>query len=297
MGYPTISVPSSPAVPALPGVPPLSRINQFTGNVNAVVGIITKITDLFAGPQWGIFKDDTPVLIGDAVVGFDYRAERRPAEFPIEDGGFSSYNKVQEPYEGKVSITVGGSNQDRATFMTDAEAILASLELYTIATPEFLYSNVNVSHIDYRRESRRGVTLLTIDFWCQEIRIVAAGEFTDSKEASGADPQNGGTVQPANSPAGSQTGNTHGGLRSENSGTTPNTNQTNGFRSENTGLSPAGSPPTTSVATPSLPPPPQPGPAFPGEVTTAPGGYSVPPSPTAPEAIPAPLNSPFVFGV
>ena len=56
--------------------------------------------------QWGIFdQSGDPVITADTIVEVGYRREYRISDFPVEEGSFASYNKVQTPYDVRVTCT------------------------------------------------------------------------------------------------------------------------------------------------------------------------------------------------
>lgn len=220
-----VVVPTFPDVPAAPGVPPVLRsIATTIDKVALLTADAVVIARLFAGPQWGIFKAGVPVLIGDSVVGVDYRREWRVANYPVEKGGFASYNKVAEPFDVRVTFACSGSQSlistflsggalgalitgtdpaagNRGAFMRALEQYGAALDLLTVVTPEFSFPSCNITHIDYRREARRGTTLILIDVWLAEIRVTGTAAFSNTATASGAAPVDNGAVQPTAPPA------------------------------------------------------------------------------------------------
>ena len=145
--------------------------------------------------QWGIYDDNgDPVITADTVVEVGYRREYRISDFPVEEGSFASYNKVQTPYDVRVTFAIGGSVSDREAVLIQIGAACASLDLYSVVTPEFTYPQANVTHYDYRRTARRGLGLMEIEVWVEEVRQVAAGQFTPAQSDNAASPANGGTV-------------------------------------------------------------------------------------------------------
>lgn len=210
MTFATIPLPPFPNVPQVPGVPPLPRsisfptpnvFNPHTPSVEAPTlrsdsRAITAAQATTKTPQWGIFDGSKPVVVADSVIGVDYRHEFRVADYPIEEGGFESYNKVATPYEARVSLAKGGTDADRTTFLNSLETVLASLTLYSVVTPEKSYAKANVVHYDYRREQKHGATLITADVWLAEVRVAAAPAFSAVQQPAAASTAQGGTVQP-----------------------------------------------------------------------------------------------------
>jgi hypothetical protein len=135
----------------------------------------------------------------DSVIKVDYRHEMKIADFPIERGAFASYNKVQVPFDIRISFAIGSGTMQRTEFLAQLERAVASLDMYVVVTPEAIYPQANLTHMEYSRESRRGLNLLVVDVWVQEVRISAGATFTDNtsgKSPTGAASTNVGSVQP-----------------------------------------------------------------------------------------------------
>ena len=158
--------------------------------------------DVFgAGPtprgQWGLFDGDgNPVVVIDSVVSFEFLNEFRVSDYPQEQGGFQSYNKVATPFDVRLALARGGTDSDRTEFILGLDKALNSLDLYDVVTPEFTYPNVSVVRVNVHRVAHRGVTLLVAETWVREIRENASAALSNSLQPSGADPVNGGLVQP-----------------------------------------------------------------------------------------------------
>ena len=67
--------------------------------------------------KWGIFDSSgEPVIVGDSCLAFEYVRDSNVSKYPVEQGGFESYNKVQAPRGVKLTFTKGGTISDKATF-------------------------------------------------------------------------------------------------------------------------------------------------------------------------------------
>ncbi|SKC78282.1 hypothetical protein SAMN05445504_2368 [Burkholderia sp. CF099] len=200
MPMPNIVVPQFPNVPPLPGVPTLLR--AATGAALPVVNGLLINAGLgalalgLAPPAWGVFDDDgAPVAIADTVRAFAWNGDTRISDYPQEDGGFESYNKVLLPYAARVVMTCGRSEQDRAIFLSSLQDAKNSTDLYNIVTPEVVYPNANITGLNYRRETKNGATMLTVELLIEEVRVTAIAAFADVKNPAAADTQSQGQVQ------------------------------------------------------------------------------------------------------
>ncbi len=190
-----------------PGVPALANAGIIFNKISVVVSDIKQILNMFSGPQWGIFDQiGSPIIIADSTLAFELTRDSNVSKYPVEQGGFSSYNKVQAPRGIKFTFTKGGTTADKTRFLNSIETAQNSLELFVGLTPEVAYKNISIDHYDLRRTSKNGVSLITVDVWCEEIRQAPALQFsntsnsstpplTDTNNPESANPINGGTVQ------------------------------------------------------------------------------------------------------
>lgn len=147
-------------------------------------------------PRWGLYdQGGSPILVASSVYGVEYARDYRVSDYPQEQGAFASYNKVNTPFQAKITYLVGGSMEERAGFLAQAEAVVASLNLIAVVTPEIVYPSANPTHISYRRTARQGVTLLLVEIWCEEIRVISGVGLSNTRSLNGATPQQNGNVQ------------------------------------------------------------------------------------------------------
>jgi hypothetical protein len=155
--------------------------------------------------EWGVFtKSGALALFADSFVSVSYDAEHRIADYPIEKGGFESYDKVAMPFDVTVKLTRGGSVSDRRKFVAAIEKMRLDRELYNVLTPEYTYMNVNISRVSFDRTRENGSGLLTALLHLREIRQSGKAKLSVTKNPGSESVSNGGSVQPkpANAPAG-----------------------------------------------------------------------------------------------
>jgi len=185
-----------PNVPDLPGVPPLARdpaLPVDKGGSDITDQLLSdQPTDVLApnvdfGPQWGILNDQGIfALVPDSIVAVEVKSDRDIATYPIEQGAFTSYNKVAKPMEIRVTMTCGGKlNMDRGIFLDVLELLRDSLELYSVVTVDKTYPSMNMTHFNYRRESSKGVSLLTVEAAFKEVRVTASASYTKTAQPQG----------------------------------------------------------------------------------------------------------------
>lgn len=181
------------------GIPPLlGQIANVTNKISLVTSDALGILNLFAGPQWGVFNlNGNIALEPDSIISLDFKREWSIPNYPVEQGGFETYNKVTTPSDTNIRMTKGGTDEDRYNFLYQVQYAAASLHLYNVVMPEGpLIQNVNIIRYDYRRTSTNGVGLLSVDIAFREIRVTATTAFSNTAAPSGANPVNDGSVQP-----------------------------------------------------------------------------------------------------
>ncbi len=198
-----------PDVPRLPGVPSLS--SYASGVVTLLVSDAVRGLLEWLNPKWGLYKNGIPVVVADSVATFGYKQDWVIADYPLEGGKFESYDKVFVPFNVQLRFASGGSVSVRQKLLSSIEAIAGSLETFDAITPERIYSSVNVMHYDYSRESSRGLGLLVVDVMLQQVRVAAAGAFSNTKSPNGESPVNIGQVQTL--PSSAVSGASLGGLQ------------------------------------------------------------------------------------
>jgi hypothetical protein len=179
-----------------PGVPNLlDPAITFLNVANVLAG------DTFIGygpgepPLWGIYEGATPVVIADTVTDFGYQQDWTVADYPVERGGFESYDKVNSPFRIRIQFVAGGSEANRQALLDSIAAIGDPLTLYTAVTPTAVYPSLNVEHYDYRRTSRNGLGLLIVDVHFLEIREDGVNNFQNVASPSAFQPALVGNIQ------------------------------------------------------------------------------------------------------
>lgn len=127
---------------------------------------------------WGVFDAGLfAVFDVDTMVDLRQSARTKVADFPIEDGGFVSYDKVREPFASKVRLAVSGADRVQQ-FLAALDEVVADFNLYSIVTPDRVYTPVTMEGYDYARGRERSATMVTVDLEFREIRQVAPAYAT-----------------------------------------------------------------------------------------------------------------------
>lgn len=172
--------------------------------------------------DWMILDNSTNAIfiIPDTVLAFEYKADTRVSDFPVQRGSFASYNNVQMPFGIRMSLVCSGLNffqsaaqavglnvggqsfMNKPDFLDSLTTMLDGVDLFKIVTPDQTYSNCKLEHYDYRRQSQQGATMIVVDAWFREIRQVDITQASvnglpsiSSFSPSASNPVNNGIVQ------------------------------------------------------------------------------------------------------
>jgi len=187
-----------PNVPIAQGVPAVLRSLAEPAS-NATEQQLTSSGDEVnadTARQWGIFTQDGDFAApADNVIMFENQLEARISDYPVEQGGFGSYNKVILPYDIRLVMTRGGSAEDRQEFIKAVNDAWQSTELFNVVTPECVYLDVNVVTVRRAATSDRGANLLSLEIGLRKVRQTAKLTFTNTKDAASSGQVKNGSVQ------------------------------------------------------------------------------------------------------
>lgn len=186
-------------IPDVLGVP--AAVNLIPGFGTGLSLLTSDAIDLGSSNDtvWGIFQNGAPVVVAESVVAFDYRREFAISDYPVEQGAFESYDKVQLPRDVHMRFTAG-TQAARNELLSSIDAIIATTQLVDFVTPDAVYTSLTLSHEDYSRTAQRGLGLLQVEVWGLEVvqtGTAATSSSPDTALPSGAGQDNGGTVTPS----------------------------------------------------------------------------------------------------
>jgi|SRR5271156_6560860 len=181
-----------PDIPNVPGVPPLTSYAANTA-VLLIADIASALLGFF-GPEWGVFLNGFAVLSYDNQMSFSYGQDWKISTYPVEQGSYQSYDKVQLPSEIRCRFSAGGSVFNRQQMLASIDAVMSDINLYDIVTPENVYLSYNFMHRSYDRDAE-SAGMIVIDLGFMEILETATAQFQNT-----ASPVNAGQTSQGNTP-------------------------------------------------------------------------------------------------
>jgi hypothetical protein len=179
MTIPLIPKPQFPSVPDVSGVPPIPRSPTVPAPSTTFAPSETRSLPADTTQRvWGIYDaNNNPAIIVDSIMVVKPTNDAKVSSFPVEDGGFVSFNKVQTPYDVKVKVSLGGDLAAMSKLLDDLAALLVSVDLFSIVTPYEVYLNATLEKYDYSQEARRGANRIEAELSFKEVRTVTP-QFT-----------------------------------------------------------------------------------------------------------------------
>lgn len=177
--------------------------------LNAVTGgSLTSILDSVLSPGYSItvasvdansdyasaFTVGAEAFSPTSWIGFERSSEASVSNAPIEKGSYTSYNKVRRPGQIRLTFTLEGwtgysgaipnltnfTTLSREKLINLLDQMIASANTYTVETPDTTFSSCDLVHYDYQTREGRGVTLLTVNAYFQEVISIAESSLTNS---------------------------------------------------------------------------------------------------------------------
>lgn len=106
------------------------------------------------------------------------KSEGKVLTYPVEQGAFASYNKVQGPLGIKVTLGTWGEESLFGQILNKLEEYKQQAATLTVVTPARAYTNMTLQSYGYTRKQDNGAGMLLVDLDLVEVREVAVGVTT-----------------------------------------------------------------------------------------------------------------------
>lgn len=149
-------------------------------------------------PKYGITgAGGGPIIQPDSAVEFDADVDSSVNTHSVEKGGFSAYNRVQEPIRLRLLLACQGKNMSRQVFLSTLKALREGTQIVTVSTPDASYPNMTLKGYGYKKTAEHGaVTIWADTVWVEERSTNVVTSPPPTSQPSGAAVANLGTLQP-----------------------------------------------------------------------------------------------------
>lgn len=151
--------------------------------------------------QWTVADDESgrTLVAFTSFLDMDFKGESKVLDQPTEEGGFFSYNKVENPDESYVTLAMQGDDTALSDALNALKEAKKDTRLLSVVTPSHVIAPVTLTGFNYQRRREDGLGLLVVELHLKEVRQVAA-QYTaiptrQAKNPSDASNQDRGKVQ------------------------------------------------------------------------------------------------------
>ena len=125
------------------------------------------------GEQWTIVDEEgTTAVTFTSFIDIDVRNEGQVLSYPIEEGGFANYNKVQSPLDIHVTLATQGTDVEFEHILNKLNEYQAEAVKLFVSTPSAYYGPVTLESYSNKRTRESGAGQLTVELVFVEIREV-----------------------------------------------------------------------------------------------------------------------------
>jgi len=144
--------------------------------------------------QWTILADGGGSLVRfTSMISVDIFCEGQALSYPVEEGAFMTYNKVQSPIDIRATLATMGLPFEFADILdTLAQYKEEALKLMVV-TPSAYFDSLTLQSYGHRHDQRRNANMLTVDLHLIEVKEVQS-QTTNVEVSSPKNPTSAGKV-------------------------------------------------------------------------------------------------------
>lgn len=129
--------------------------------------------------DWTLLKDDGSEGINfTSLIEIDVRSAGEVCAFPVEEGSFASYNKVEEALSINIVLARSGDKEDQEETLKQLTEFKESTDLLALSMPTAFYDNLSLESFNYSKSYGQGVNYLIAELELKEIREVETASYT-----------------------------------------------------------------------------------------------------------------------
>lgn len=119
--------------------------------------------------SWTITDDDGNAVDFTSFISLETRVMGQVTSYPVENGAFATYNKVQDPSLHRVTLAKQGSNTEFAAIIAKLDEYKVAAKKLHIATPSTLYAPATLESYNFKHTQESGAGLLIVELELVEV--------------------------------------------------------------------------------------------------------------------------------
>lgn len=158
-------------------------------NLGTLRDNLSDLTKGFVG-RWTIYDSETQkqICYFDSFERFIYLQKNLVVQYPIEQGSFATYNKINNPLNLGVVLTKSGFSINQSLdvmgafskekFLDDLDVYVNGVKKVDIVTPSKTFLGFSIESANYTNSVEEGADILIVTLEIKEIRELIASQDT-----------------------------------------------------------------------------------------------------------------------
>lgn len=123
--------------------------------------------------EWTLLDEGGMTAVSfTSFLDIDYTNEGKALSYPVEQGGFANYNKVESPLGISVTLATQGLDSDFEYILERLDEYKGKAVKLSVVTPSALYESMTLETYSYRRTQDAGAGMLVVELSLVEVREV-----------------------------------------------------------------------------------------------------------------------------
>lgn len=143
-----------------------------TNWVNDKVKKLKKKANNFITGQWTIrtHEGKRDICDFDTILGYDFKSSSELPSYPIQQGSFENYNKIQNPNKANITLAISGNKSQIRENLLKLEFFNESVDLVDLILPFKAFIGYNLCNLSHSLHEGEAMSMLVVNFDLVEIR-------------------------------------------------------------------------------------------------------------------------------
>ena len=125
--------------------------------------------------EWSLLDESGGTAVQfTSFIDIAYNSDGQVLSYPVEEGSFANYNKVESPLSINVSLAAQGTESDFEYIMARLDEYKRKAVKLSVSTPARLYESMTLKSCVYERGADAGAGMLIVKLSLVEVREVGA---------------------------------------------------------------------------------------------------------------------------
>lgn len=130
-----------------------------------------KANDFLTG-QWTVRTNEgkKDICEFDTILGYDFKSSSELPSYPIQQGSFENYNKIQNPNKANITLAISGNKTELRKNLLKLEFFNEETDLVDLILPFKSFIGYNLCNLSHSLKEGEAMSMLAVNFDLVEIR-------------------------------------------------------------------------------------------------------------------------------